>query len=525
MSANGRNRGYIGRNEITSPKGVIDGRQQYLNEEIRSYNYGTDWTRPADWLPIPGYTFGEQVAYALVAVTNDELQSNSVGFSVAGNFIVDWGDGATGSFSSGTSVRRTYDYNTLSTSTITSEGFKQVLIKVTPQSGQNLTSLNFGNIAGITTASTEMPSKWLELNFNVPNATSLRFTTNSVSNSWIRKIFVNRCASGGIGGLGFVNLINLQSLYLPPNAATTNMTSMFQNTRKLKQLPQITTQNDSPSVFQNSGIEILPNWNYMSCTSLGRMAQTSAIKYVPFILSNTGFSNAATNEMFRDCRQLEYVKGISFANMNSSNFMFYGCRALKQIDVINLPRILNMPSMFGDCFLLEKIGSFEGGTGIQSISQAFENCNLLKEAPRLDLRNCTNGYRAFNNCYSLETVPGYTFGNAANLQNMFANCWSLKKLPQMDFSNVNILDTGAGSGERFTFGCVALESFPVKNLRVSWNLSSSRFGFTALSEVFAGLTGISGPSATLNITGNPGANFITAAQIAAATALGWTITR
>jgi hypothetical protein len=51
-----------------------------------------------------------------------------------------------------------------------------------------------------------------------------------------------------------------------------------------------------------------------------------------------------------------------------------------------------------------------------------------------------------------------------------------------------------------------------------------RFGFTALSEVFAGLTGISGPSATLIITGNPGASGITAGQIAGATAKGWTIT-
>lgn len=522
MSSNGRNRGYIGRNEITSPKGVIDGRQSYLNKEVISNNYGPDWARPADWLQIPGYTFGEQVAYGLLAVTNDEVQSNSVGLTIRGNYTVDWGDGTIESFADNTTVRRSYDFNSISSSTETTEGFRQVLIKVTPQSGANLTNINFG-VAGITTAG-DMPTKWLELNWNIPNATV--FTVRN--NPYVKKIFINRCGNPSVSltTMGYQGLLNLESFYIPPTVVMSGLASTILGSLKLKQLPILNTSSITSfsSVFLSSRIETLPNWNYSSATNIDQFARFSYLKYIPFVFSCPNVTSSSTPNFF-SAGFLEYVKGINLPNLTNCTAMFLNCSSLTTIEGLTLSKATNITNLFSGCGKLETIGSFDGGTGIQNATTAFNGCASLKTAPRLNLSNCTNATQMFANCTLLENVPGYTFGNNAILTNMFGGCSSLRKLPSMDFSNISILDTGVGTAQRFTANCTALESFPVKNLRVSWNLTNSRFGFTALSEIFSGLSGASGGSATLNITGNPGATFITAAQIAGATALGWTITR
>ena len=100
------------------------------------------WTRPSDWLSIPSISTGEQVVYALMAVYNDD--SNYAAVSCLGNYTVDWGDGSQPqNYSSNTKAQYKFTYSSLPSNTITSEGYRQALVKITPQAGANLTAVNF----------------------------------------------------------------------------------------------------------------------------------------------------------------------------------------------------------------------------------------------------------------------------------------------------------------------------------------------------------------------------------------------
>jgi hypothetical protein len=114
------------------------------NRVIRSrISQSTEWIRPTDWLQIPSIGEGEEVAYFLLAIFNDD--SNNWAIKISGDYTVDWGDGApTEDIASGVQAEHTYDYSTISDNTLSVRGYKQVLVKIIPQVGNNLTAINLG---------------------------------------------------------------------------------------------------------------------------------------------------------------------------------------------------------------------------------------------------------------------------------------------------------------------------------------------------------------------------------------------
>ena len=102
-----------------------------------------EWQRPSDWLPMPNnITATDQIFVGLHAVI--ENSDNYCAFSFitsAGQYRVDWGDGNVTLHNSGTIAQYQYNYAAISNSTLSSRGYKQVMIKVTPVSG-NLISDN-----------------------------------------------------------------------------------------------------------------------------------------------------------------------------------------------------------------------------------------------------------------------------------------------------------------------------------------------------------------------------------------------
>jgi hypothetical protein len=100
--------------------------------------YDSTWERPNDWLPMPKYDPDTQIIAILFGIDTH----NHIAFSVAGNYHVDWGDGTTATYNSGVTATKTYNYDDISETTLSIHGYKQALIKITPQSGSNLTSFS-----------------------------------------------------------------------------------------------------------------------------------------------------------------------------------------------------------------------------------------------------------------------------------------------------------------------------------------------------------------------------------------------
>ena len=108
------------------------------------------YTRPADWLPLPKLTSEDQKIVGLHAVWPHD--SNFCAVQVEGAYTVDWGDGSSPqNYASGATAYHVFDYDDLE-GTECSRGYRQAIVTITPQSGQNLTSVNFAvkhNQAGL----------------------------------------------------------------------------------------------------------------------------------------------------------------------------------------------------------------------------------------------------------------------------------------------------------------------------------------------------------------------------------------
>ena len=103
------------------------------------------WNRPASWLTMPTITGSEDLIAILFPVDNTSYNTITIP-AITANFIVDWGDGVVENFSSGTSPTHSYVFANIPQSSQTPLGYRQALVKITPQAGNSLTSM--ANLSG-----------------------------------------------------------------------------------------------------------------------------------------------------------------------------------------------------------------------------------------------------------------------------------------------------------------------------------------------------------------------------------------
>lgn len=192
---------------------------------------GTTWTRPADWLALPNVQ-NQQLFAGLFAIYPD---ANFVALSAAGNYTVDWGDGTVQNFTSGAVAERQYSYASISNTGESNLGYRQVVIQVYPQGGQNLTSVNINRRHSQSGLNTGYRPPWLEVAVNGSNLTTLTIG-GAVPLSLLTKATIYNHALTSCNSL-FQNCSGLVSVPLFNTAAVTNMNSMFQNCSSLSSVP------------------------------------------------------------------------------------------------------------------------------------------------------------------------------------------------------------------------------------------------------------------------------------------------
>ena len=151
-----------------------------------------EWQRPADWLPMPAnITSADQIFVGLHAVFESGQNYCAFSFTTsAGKYQVDWGDGTVTLHNSNTIAQKNYDYASISNSTLCSRGYKQVIIKVTPVSG-NLLTCNFQQRFVTTPAQNQAYSSgFLECILSMPNATSITFGGTTIRHTYVERFDV-----------------------------------------------------------------------------------------------------------------------------------------------------------------------------------------------------------------------------------------------------------------------------------------------------------------------------------------------
>ena len=419
------------------------------------------WVRPTDWLAMP--TIGTQEFIGLLAITDDE--SNHIALLCAGNYTVDWGDGVTENVATGVKAQHSYTYSAISSGTLSTRGYKQVLVRVTPQVGQYLTTVNLQQQNSIIAKA--YGTGWLDISVNGANITTL-----TLGGSTVRQSLCERVSIGSIGTI-------------------TNFTNFFSNFTSLQSIPLI--------------------FNTASGTTFTSMfANCYSLKTIPLI--NTGLGTTFTN-MFLSCYSLQLVPLLNLASGQNFSFMFSGCSSLTSIPLFNTASGTNFNNMFSNCSSLITIPLVNTGLGT-NFQQMFDGCRKLQSMPLLNTILGTNFSFMFNACNSLITVPLFNTIAGISFNFMFTSCYSLQLLP-----NLNTI-AGTNFSDMLT-DCFSLAKAAFQGTKYNISYPNMCLSQTEIVNIFNGLGTV--VARTITISNNPGYAGLTAAERLIATNKGFTI--
>ena len=302
-----------------------------------------EWQRPADWLPMPtNITETDQIFVGLHAVIENSDNYCAFSFTTSsGQYRVDWGDGNITLHNSGTIAQYKYNYASVSNSTLSSRGYKQVMIKVTAVSG-NLLTCNFQQRFVTTPVQNQAYSSgFLECILSMPNASSagsITFGGFTIRHSYCEKVDIKTIGNA------------------------TNLVNLFNNCFSLQSVPLFNTSN-------------VTNMSYMFfyCTSL---------QYVP--LFNTSNVTSMTY-MFNSCVSLQSVPLFNTINATNMASMFPSCQSLNFIPAFITTAVTSdFTSFANDCNSLNRI--------LMSFNRtvALKNCQLSRDALVEVFTNLTN---------------------------------------------------------------------------------------------------------------------------------------
>jgi len=472
-----------------------------------SYNAKPTYSRPSDYIAIPSISSSEQKVALLVAVY--DTNSNFLAFTVSGNCTVDWGDGVTENFSAAAAASHTYNYTTFDPSnlTLTTQGFKQALVIITPQAGQNLTSLNFQTRHPSANVNTHYTQPIVELYVSCPSLTSLAIgTTNTATTVYPRLAeYVNLINVGNITSLGScfrtmniekcdigktsASLNTMSAMFAGCNAlqivtfnsetntsGITNTSSMFSSCFSLTSVPFFDTSNvtDMSSMFANCySLTSVPLLNTAKVTTTSSMFST-CINLVSVPLFNTAAVTTMAS-MFLNCYNLKFVSLFNTASVNSMQSMFQGCASLTAVPLFNTANVTNMQLMFQSCTSLTTVPLFDT-IKVTSMASMFNTCSSLTSVPLFNTVAVTSMASMFNSCLSLTSVPLFNTALVNDMSSMFQGCNSLITVP--------LFNTAAVTTMQNTFRlCSSLQSVPLFNTALVTNIAAMFQDCFALTSI------------------------------------------
>jgi surface protein len=282
------------------------------------------YQRPPDWLPLTDMSSTEGFN-GLHAVWNDD--ANFCAFTCAGAYTVDWGDGSTPeNFASGATAYHNFAWSDYDASTLTSRGYRQAVITVTPQAGQTLTNTNLAVKHNQSGLADNYATGWLDIEIYGPNLTTLLV---SAGGNWARHRLLEKCTFYSIGSVTsmanmFANCSSFQSVPAFDTSGVTSMQNMFSSCSSLQNVPAFDTSSvtNMAGMFATSSLQSVPGFDTSKVTSMANMfANCSSFQSVPAF--DTGGVTAVAG-MFLNCNSLSRFEAtgmkvsVSFANCKLS---------------------------------------------------------------------------------------------------------------------------------------------------------------------------------------------------------------
>ena len=424
------NSGYVGQNRLSDDYGVISENKNYLRSNL------TQWIRPANWLPLPSMTAGDQMFAGLLAVypgdpalTGPTASGNFVAFSVTGcTYTVDWGNGTTQSYSAGATAQYNFDFGSISAATTITgveglSGYRQTVITAYP------------TVAGTTFSGINLSAKYFE---------SGVFFDNYLGTNWAPTWLDMRIAGSDISSFKFNTPFNnrIKQFEWVGNSGITNGVGLFSSAKKIKSFIGTSwTSNiiDFANMFSScTSLETIPLLNTANGTNFTNMFLSCSNLYTIPLLNTASGTYFST--MFRLCTSLEMIPLLNTSSGTSFNAMFSSCPNLQTIPLLDTSSGTNFAGMFTLCPNIQTIPLLDTSSGTD-FSSMFNTCSSLETIPLLNTANGLTFHSMFANCSSLETIPLLDTSKGKNIQSMFQSCSSLQTIPLLDFRAVTTAGT------------------------------------------------------------------------------------
>ena len=446
---------------------------------------GNTWVRPSDWLTMP--TPAAQEVVGLMAVYDDG--ANYVAIQCQGNYTVDWGDGTITNYASNAVASYQHTFASLPSGTLTSKGFRQALVRITPQGGSNLTAVNF-NVQN-TTLAKYFAVGWLEFDVRIPNGTiSWSASSNQTRYARLEKIVIRELTTQNPNNM-FNNLFNLKSVYIEPSEMTgrTQFNSMFNNCYSLLEVNNFDTSSGT-------------NFSYM-------FSACYQLQNVPLFNFSSGNNFTGT---FQNCYSLAKIPAFTLGGDVTQ--MFLGCSALTNIALMTTSAVTTFTSMFQNCYSLEIMPLINTSAGTNFTSM-FAGCNSLMEVPLLNTISATNLTQMFNGAQSIIYLPSFNTANVTTVSSTFQNCYNLRELPALSLPVCTVFTSWIN-------GNTSLSKSGVINPTRSHSYTGNSLSQANIVTIFNNL-GTASVAQTITVSSNPGYAGLTVGERAIATGKGWTI--
>ena len=470
--SNRTNNGVFGNNNLNNgSNGILSNNK---NTALKSYFITTPYVRPSDWLEMPTVNVGDQKICILHAVFN--TSTNFVSFRIStstGTYTVNWGDGTSTNYTSGTTAERNYSYATVGgvNPTVSSRGYRMVVITITPTTGgATISSFNFRDYQHSSKVITnQYSSGFLEVLMSVPNATSGAFSGNGagyVQHGMLERFnWIGTTTYNG-WGLFFWWCYSLQEVVNLPLENATSVYGLFYHCFSLRTIPQYL--------------------NTLKCTYFGFMFYNcTSVTYLPWMDTSKGTNFNAT---FYNCATVRYVPPYDLIKCTDAAYMFYNCINVTEIPPFNLPAATTMELMFGVCRNAKKIGTVTTSSSLTNLYQCFYVCQALMEVPIItNTSNVTNFSEMFYACSTLRSVSLFDTSKGTNFSYMFASCLGLLSLPNFN--------TSLGQNFSYMFYNSQLHTLPNIDTTAGTNFTGFAQGCGSLAT-FSGLTLTGTPTLT-----------------------------
>jgi hypothetical protein len=289
---------------ITSPQEgqrLVYESGEWVNKTIDT----TEWVRPSDWLSMPTVVSTDSIFVGLHAV--HPSGGNFLALSATAAYTVDWGDGTTSNHATGTLAYKKYDYASISSTTESARGYRQVIVTVTPQAGQQLTGLNLKqkhNQSGLVNG---YSSGWLDIVLSMPYCSISGLVISSNASTMYHRLMerVRVLNFGGLTSLlnGLHSCSALQSVSFSSTALVTNFGGLFNSCIALETTPLFDTSSGTTvGLFGNcTSLRFVPLYDMSAATSVANCFISSfALQSLPaFDLSSAigvgGFVSGCPN--------------------------------------------------------------------------------------------------------------------------------------------------------------------------------------------------------------------------------------